>query len=75
MQERRRHVNACIDQLRALSPRLVLDRGYCLARGADGNVLRSAASLTVGERVALEFARGGADARIETVRPGGAHGQ
>jgi exodeoxyribonuclease VII large subunit len=59
------------DQLRALSPRLVLERGYCLARGPDGTLVRSATGLAVGERLSLEFARGEADARIEAVRPGG----
>jgi exodeoxyribonuclease VII large subunit len=69
--DRRRHLSACADQLRALSPRLVLERGYCLARGADGTVMRSAAQLTIGDRLRLEFARGDADARVEAVRPQG----
>jgi len=59
------------DRLRALSPRLVLERGYCLARQPDGTLVRSAEGLTVGGRLQLEFARGEADARIEAVRPGG----
>ncbi len=71
LHDRRRQVTSCVDQLRALSPRLVLERGYCLARGADGSVLRTVETLTVGERVTIEFARGEADARIETVRSGG----
>src|SRR5439155_844154 len=62
------------DRLRALSPRLVLERGYCLARRGDGTLVRNAAGLAVGERLALEFARGEADARIEAVRPGGRDG-
>jgi exodeoxyribonuclease VII large subunit len=59
------------DRLRALSPRLVLERGYCLARQPDGTLVRNAQGLTVGGRLKLEFARGEADARIEAVRPGG----
>ncbi len=62
------------DRLRALSPRLVLERGYCLARRPDGTLVRAAAGLAVGERLELEFARGEADARIEAVRPGGRDG-
>jgi len=73
--ERRRQVTGALDQLRALSPRLVLERGYCLARGADGTVLRSAAALEPGDRITLELARGEADARVEAVRPGGKDGQ
>lgn len=61
-------------RLRALSPRLVLERGYCLARRPDGTLVRVAEGLVVGERIALEFARGEADARIEEVRPGGNDG-
>ncbi len=74
LHERRRQLGACSDQLRALSPRLVLERGYCLARGTDGSVLRSAEVLAAGDRVTLEFARGEADALVEAVRPGGSHG-
>jgi exodeoxyribonuclease VII large subunit len=58
------------DRLRALSPRLVLERGFCIVRAADGRLVRAAASLTVGERVALEFAQDRADARIEGIRRG-----
>ena len=58
------------DRLRALSPRRVMERGYCLVRRADGTLLRVAAELVVGDRVTVEFARGEADARVETVRPG-----
>lgn len=58
------------DRLRALSPRLVLERGYCLASRADGTLLRTAGDVAVGDAVRLEFARGDADARIEAVRHG-----
>jgi hypothetical protein len=37
-------------------------------------LVRVAEGLVVGERIALEFAHGGADARIEEVRPGGNDG-
>jgi exodeoxyribonuclease VII large subunit len=72
--ERRGRLEGYRDRLRALSPRLVLERGYCLARLPDGSLVRGADALAVGDTVALEFARGEADARIETVRPGGEHG-
>ena len=75
IQERRSRLAAGADRLRALSPRLVLERGFCIARGPDGRLVRAAAMLHVGERVALEFARGDADARIEAVRPGGDDGR
>ncbi|HYM81216.1 MAG TPA: exodeoxyribonuclease VII large subunit [Candidatus Limnocylindria bacterium] len=67
---RRQTLAGCADRLRALSPRLVLERGYCLARGADGRLLRVAAELALGERITVEFMRGEVDARVEAVRPG-----
>ncbi len=59
------------DRLRALSPRLVMERGYCLVRRRDGTLLRVASGLAVGDPVTIEFARGEADARVEAVRAGG----
>jgi exodeoxyribonuclease VII large subunit len=58
------------DRLRALSPRRVMERGYCLVRGPDGTLLRSADGLAVGDPIQVEFSRGGADARVERVRRG-----
>jgi exodeoxyribonuclease VII large subunit len=58
-------------RLRALSPRSVIERGFCIARRADGSLVRAAEALAVGERIALEFARGEADARVEEVHPRG----
>ena len=71
---RRQRLVGYADRLRALSPRRVLERGYCLARLADGRLVRAADGLAPGDLLALEFARGEADARIEAVRPGGKHG-
>ncbi|TMQ68837.1 MAG: hypothetical protein E6K80_13700 [Candidatus Eisenbacteria bacterium] len=62
------------DRLRALSPRRVLERGYCLARGPDGTLLRAAAAVSVGDAIHVEFARGEVDARVEAVRGGEDHG-
>jgi exodeoxyribonuclease VII large subunit len=61
-------------RLRALSPRMVLERGFCIARRPDGSLVRAAMSLAAGEVLSLEFARGEADARVESVRPRGTHG-
>jgi exodeoxyribonuclease VII large subunit len=65
---------ALADRLRALSPRRVLERGYCLVRAADGTLVRVAGALSAGQRLTIEFARGEADARVEEVRPGGNDG-
>ncbi len=73
-QTRRAFGLALADRLRALSPRRVLERGYCLVRAADGTLVRVAAALATGQRLTIEFARGEADARVEGVRPGGDDG-
>jgi exodeoxyribonuclease VII large subunit len=65
---------ALADRLRALSPRRVLERGYCLVRTAEGTFVRAAGALATGQRLTIEFARGEADARVEEVRPGGDDG-
>ncbi len=70
-QTRRTLGAALTDRLRALSPRRVLERGYCLVRAADGTFVRVATALAAGQRLTIEFARGEADARVEEVRPGG----
>jgi len=65
---------ALADRLRALSPRLVLERGYCLVYRPDGTFVRAAAALAMGESLTIEFARGKADVRVEQTRPGGKDG-
>jgi exodeoxyribonuclease VII large subunit len=72
--ERRTQFAGFSDRLRALAPRRVLERGYCLARTGDGTLVRAADALGVGELVSLEFASGEADARVEAVRSGGKDG-
>lgn len=67
---RRLSLATCEARLTALSPRAVLERGYCLVRRPDGTLLRAAAALSVGDPIRLEFARGDADARVERVRTG-----
>ncbi len=45
-------------QLRMLNPLAVLGRGYSLTRRPDGTVVRSAASLEIGDDVVTQFADG-----------------
>ena len=71
---RRSSVAGCDARLGALSPRRVLERGYCLVRRPDGTLLRAAASLAAGDAIRVEFARGDVDARVEDVRAGEEHG-
>jgi exodeoxyribonuclease VII large subunit len=53
-----------------LDPREVLQRGYSIVRRKDGSIVRAARGVQPGERLALEFARGSAHARVEDVEPG-----
>ena len=42
----------------ALSPQATLDRGYAVVQQADGNVVRDAADVAVGEQLLGRFASG-----------------
>jgi len=54
-------------RLQALSPLATLNRGYAIVR-AHGEALREAAAVSPGERLEIELARGGIEARVEDVR-------
>lgn len=70
----RSRLDAFDARLRALSPLAVLERGYALVMNEQGNLVRSAAELTVGERVRAQLARGAFFSRVEETegssRPG-----
>lgn len=48
-----------------LNPAAVLERGYAIARSADGSVVRDSATIRAGDLLELSFARGGASVRVE----------
>ncbi len=48
-----------------LDPAAVLDRGYAIARHADGSVVRASAGLRPGDSLELTFAHGGAAVSVE----------
>ena len=56
--------------LRALGPLATLDRGYAVARGPDGMILRDPTDVEVGDGLEVIVARGAVDARVTGVRPG-----
>jgi exodeoxyribonuclease VII large subunit len=58
-------LHAIDGRLRALSPLAVLDRGYALVQGADGTLIRSAAQLSVGDRVVTQLSEGSFASRVE----------
>ena len=68
LQVSRARLDAAAARLDALSPLAVLARGYSLTqRLADGRVIRDAAELTPGDRIATRFARGQAISRVEEI--------
>jgi exodeoxyribonuclease VII large subunit len=55
--------------LSSLSPLSVLQRGYSITRRlSNGEIIRKASLLTLDERVSIQLARGGIQARVEKIR-------
>jgi len=54
-------------RLRTLSPRSTLERGYAIVR-AEEQIIRSGKAVGAGDRVEIELAEGGIDARVEESR-------
>jgi len=55
------------DALRALSPAATLERGYAVARLADGTIVRDPAQAAVGNPLEVVVARGTIVTRVETI--------
>ena len=53
--------------LDAMSPLRVLSRGYAIAENAEGELVKSAQTLSAGDTLALSFADGNADCRVEQI--------
>ncbi len=70
--ERRRVVSGGLrDALRALGPVATLERGYAVARGPGGIILRDPADVSAGDDLEIVVAGGAVDTRVERTRPGG----
>jgi exodeoxyribonuclease VII large subunit len=69
---RKRTLALAAGRLDAMSPLAVLQRGYALARRADGHVLVDAAQVEPGDSLEVKLARGRLDCRVQSVRPEGA---
>jgi exodeoxyribonuclease VII large subunit len=64
-QRDRATLDALADALRALSPAATLERGYAVARLADGTVVRDPAQAPAGEPLRVTVARGSLYTRVE----------
>lgn len=66
---RRQRLDSLGKLLQSLSHHGVLARGFALVRDADGVMVRSAKALSTGSNVEIEFADGGASAKITGTGP------
>ena len=66
VERRRAALVASGGRLRVLSPQATLERGYAIAR-SGATVLRTAADLEIGDRIAVQLAAGSIGARVEEV--------
>jgi exodeoxyribonuclease VII large subunit len=64
----RASLTAQADALRALSPAATLERGYAVARLADGTVVRDPAQAAAGDALSVTVARGTLATRVEDAR-------
>lgn len=69
--ERQRKYASLCASLDALSPLKVLGRGYAMARTADGQVLKSAADVAVGDKIDVTLGQGRLDCVVEARDLGG----
>lgn len=52
------------EKLKALSPLFPLRKGYAIVKDAQGKAVKTAAALTPGDKLSLQFAEGRADAQV-----------
>jgi exodeoxyribonuclease VII large subunit len=64
VERKRARLDQAAGRLRALSPRATLERGYAIVRTGE-DIVRSAAAVSVGERVEVEVSDGRFGARVE----------
>jgi exodeoxyribonuclease VII large subunit len=68
LERRRMTLASAADALRALSPFATLERGYAVARTADGRILRDPAEVAAGDALQVTVARGTVETRVERTR-------
>jgi exodeoxyribonuclease VII large subunit len=71
LERRRMQLASVADALRALSPFATLERGYAVARTADGRILRDPESVGAGDELHVTVARGTVETRVERTRTDG----
>ena len=71
LERRRLLLEGAHDGLRTLSPFATLERGYAVARTAEGRILRDASTVAPGDPLQVVVARGTVDTRVERTRADG----
>ncbi len=61
-------LSALAQNLAHLNPEAVLTRGYAIVAKQSGEIVADADALAAGDRIAVTFAHGGADATVDKVR-------
>jgi exodeoxyribonuclease VII large subunit len=67
----RQRLNRATARLEAMSPLAVLQRGYAIAYGADGRILRAASQASLGDDVRVRLGSGALTAEVKKVDPEG----
>ena len=70
LDRRRLAVAGARDALRALGPVATLERGYAVARRADGTIIREPGTVAGGDPLEVIVAGGAIDSTVSTTRPG-----
>ena len=60
-------LNRTTARLGAMSPLAVLKRGYAIAYGADGKILRSGSQVRIGESLRVRLGEGGVEAEVKKI--------
>jgi exodeoxyribonuclease VII large subunit len=71
LSRRRMLLDSAHGTLQSLSPAATLERGYAVARTADGRILRDATQVAAGQPLQVTVARGTVDTRVERTRADG----
>ncbi|MFT4185984.1 MAG: exodeoxyribonuclease VII large subunit [Micrococcaceae bacterium] len=61
------YIDAQGNQLRALSPQHILDRGYALIRDENTNVIHSVSDTKIGEQLLITMADGALETEVKTI--------
>ncbi|RTZ47726.1 exodeoxyribonuclease VII large subunit [Candidimonas sp. SYP-B2681] len=64
IERRGQRLKAASQTLEALSPKNILERGYAIVRNEDGEIIKNALDLSVGERLAVELGQGSLQANV-----------